>query len=290
MSQTFSIDDSSESSSFLSESSSKATAPSFERQTAVLTGNPSSTAASTSTAQVSGSFVVDPVLESLTRGCTDCEVSQVTVNSAFSAGNLPTLLELLSPGGDLVGRTTLPSELNGSSNATLSITYVSNIPANLSNQQLGSTILDITPFDGTGNPVTQLANPLTICLEPPATIGSHERVCLSYYDERKSKWVCEDRCLTNTGKKEGLFCGETGHLTNFALLLSGGAAESSDPCVSVSHDNILPWVSLGLVGAAIIIVGLSTIFIEGYTRWRAHQLDLDIERRTGINFRSTNKE
>ena len=76
---------------------------------------------------------------------------------------------------------------------------------------------------------------------------------MSYYDETKAKWECEDKSLVTT--KDGLLCGETKHLTNFALLLTGGPDQSSP-------DSTISWVSLGLVAGAIVIVALSSIVVE----------------------------
>ena len=53
--------------------------------------------------------------------------------------------------------------------------------------------------------------------QPVSQMKKGNKVCLSYYDERAAKWKCQDECLTSANN---LLCGQTPHLTNFALLLS----------------------------------------------------------------------
>jgi len=48
--------------------------------------------------------------------------------------------------------------------------------------------------------------------------------CLSFYDEKKNKFVCEDPCLVY---EDGQACGRTSHFTNFALVLDGGGKGNS---------------------------------------------------------------
>ena len=149
-------------------------------------------------------------------------------------------------------------------------------------QELGGTILDITLEDLDGNSVTQLDAPLVICFEQPNKTSSFKNrdVCLSYYDVKKAKWLCEDECLSFTGKGEQL-CGITDHLTYFAWLLSGAAGGNgdADPCSSFSQDNTLAWVSLGMVAGAILIVSLCVIVVEVRTRWNVRRLNTQISKR-----------
>ena len=139
--------------------------------------------------------------------------------------------------------------------------------------------MNITLLDGQGNSITQLDSPLTICLALPNTTKKGEEVCLSYYDERKDKWICEDECLTTSPAKgnrsnegtsaEGYFlCGRTAHLTNFALLLTGNGADSCQPD---NQDSTLAWISLGMVIGAILLVALCGFVIEMRIRWRSHR-------------------
>ena len=82
-------------------------------------------------------------------------------------------------------------------------------------------------------------------------------MCLGYLDERTGKWECEDPCLEQD--QNGLYCGSTGHLTSFALLLSGGG--NNDPCAS-GDDYLLAWISLGFICGALCFTFLAAIIIE----------------------------
>ena len=106
-------------------------------------------------------------------------------------------------------------------------------------------------------------------------------MCLSFYDERKDKWRCEDKCLTTVASKgtpndstqeESLLCGKTDHLTNFALLLTGSDGE--DPCGSGKvNDNTLAWISLGMVGGAVLVIFLSVLALEVRIRRERYQIN-----------------
>jgi hypothetical protein len=226
------------------------------------------------------------LLGELATECTTCEFTQITVGpdnrTDAQTQSQPVRLELTSPAGELVAFLSIPSDLSDQLNTTLTITFVSNVPDSFSNQEIGGTILDITLADVDGNSVTELDAPLVICFARPNKTSPFKNrdVCLSYYDTRKAKWVCEDECLSYTGKDDQL-CGETDHLTNFALLLTGAAGGNGngDPCSSFSQDNTLAWVSLGLVAGAILIVALSVIVVEVRTRWNNHRLDSQISQR-----------
>jgi hypothetical protein len=175
--------------------------------------------------------------------------------------------------------------LSNQVNTTLIAAYTSSEIDTSGRQVLASPTLNITLSDGQGNSITQLDSPLTICLVMPNTTKKAERVCLSFFDEIKKKWRCEDECLTNIATKgandkggtevENLLCGQTGHLTNFALLLVG--SDGQDPCQS-SKDNTLAWVSLGLVAVAIVVVALSGLVVEARIRWRLSLLNNKLKR------------
>ena len=190
-------------------------------------------------------------------------------------GGKPSILALTTPNGESAGSLYVPSGLSSQENTTLAITFTTNVPDSFSDQQLGGIILDITLTDSEGRPITQLDTPLVICLAQSNTtkLEKGQSPCLSYYDERKDKWTCQDECLNNAGQGS-LYCGRTDHLTNFALLLSGSSGKS-DPCVSQSVDNTLAWASLGLVVGAILIVALGVIAIE--IRVRLHSLHLQAQ-------------
>ena len=120
-------------------------------------------------------------------------------------------------------------QLSIQENTTLVITFSTNVSETFSNQELGGTILDITLTDSEGEPITQLDTPLVICLELPnnTKLDKGKRPCLSYYDERKSKWRCEDECLTNPGK-DSLLCGQTDHLTITLLFFCLAVREEAE--------------------------------------------------------------
>ena len=180
-----------------------------------------------------------------------------------------------------VGALFVPPNLSNQANPTLITTYMGTAISSSSNQQvLRSTILNITLQDGEGNSLTQLDSSLTICLALLNETKKGKKVCLSYYNERKNKWICEDECLTtvafkgsnvfNGTKGEHILCGQTDHLTNFALLLTG--TDTEDPCQSGRH-NTLAWISLGMVGGAVLLVSFSVLVVELHFRWGRIKLD-----------------
>ena len=155
----------------------------------------------------------------------------------------------------------IPPQMASQPNSSLSVAV--GLPSLLS-QQPGSVVVDINMVDGNGVPITQLEAPLIICFVPPNNTKSN--YCLGYYSVRDAKWVCEDECLLSN--KNGLWCGQTDHLTNFALLLSSvnKGQKESNPCQSVSQSDTLAWISLGLVIGAILWVALGILAIEVYYR------------------------
>ena len=84
---------------------------------------------------------------------------------------------------------------------------------------------------------------------------------------------------TKESSKEGenLECGQTDHLTNFALLLVGSDAD--DPCLS-GKDNTLAWVSLGMVAGAVVVVVFSVVLLEIRMRWKNRPFAIYLESRT----------
>ena len=171
-----------------------------------------------------------------------------------------------SPDGEAVGSVVIPPSLSSGANTTLSIIVTSS--SNVTDQPLSSNILNITLVDDQGSPITQLDSPLIICLTPSNSTKKGESQCLSYFDEIKKKWECQDKCLTTT--KGNQLCGQTDHLTNFALLLSGNSG-GEDPCRSDSRNYVLSWISLGLVAGAVVIVAISVVIIEVLVRWKTYK-------------------
>ena len=169
-----------------------------------------------------------------------------------------------------MGRLYIPSELVSGLNVTLNVSLGVQ-PGN----QLASAVLDITLIDSQGSFISQLNAPLIICLPKPLNVKKGESVCLSYYNEKKGEWLCEDECITS---QNDLFCGETDHLTNFALLLSGGKPDEGDPCHPQSQNRTMAWLSLGFVAGAVLIVALSVVVIEIFVRIKKNRLNRDLQK------------
>ena len=213
-------------------------------------------------------MLLGSVLSQLDSECSECEFIHVT----FSPANRtkPVKLELLYPDGEEVAVLFIPSDLSNQQSTTLAITYVRNVPNSFSDQELGGTILDITLEDLGGSAVTELDAPLVICFERPKNDSFQNRdVCLSYFDLKKEKWVCEDECLLLTDKEDQL-CGTTDHLTNFALLLNGKGKSNADLCHS-NQDLTLAWISMGMVAGAMLIISLCVIALEVHTQRGLHR-------------------
>ena len=191
-------------------------------------------------------------------------------------------VELSDTSGEVrVGGIFVPADLVNQANTTLIASYTDRFIDSSNSQELSSIVLNITLLDGQGNFITELDSPLTICFAAPNGTKRSQNLCLSFYDERKNKWRCEDECLTtgaargvnasNAGADgENLLCGQTSHLTNFALLLIGGDGEA--PCLS-GKGNTFAWISLGMVGGAILAVSLSVVAIEINFRRTRYQTD-----------------
>ena len=192
-----------------------------------------------------------------------------------------------SPSGAVVGSLFVPPNLSNRDNTTLIASYGDSGGNATSNGQiLVSIIVNITLLDDQGSSLSQLDSPLSICLVLTNNTRKDDTVCLSYYDENRDWWECEDECLTtisprrgkDDGRRKGdLLCGTTGHLTNFALLLNGN--NQQDPCQHSEDDiSVLAWVSLAMVAGAILVVALSVVAVEIRTRRRARLLNRQLAR------------
>ena len=122
-------------------------------------------------------------------------------------------------------------------------------------REVSSTIVDVTVFDSSGQPVTDFDEDVEICFST-SQYGSDD-VCLGFFT-KAGTWKCEDYCLE---EDNGQLCGGSSHLTNFALLLSGEAGSSSR-CGSSSTDYLFIYLSVAFVGAAICVVILAIILVE----------------------------
>jgi len=93
-----------------------------------------------------------------------------------------------------------------------------------------SEIINVELVNNNGD-VIQPNGKVEICF----TVDNKENgACLSFYDEVKKKWICEDPCLRYS---DGRACGKTNHFTNFAVILSGSG--SSSGCGDTNEDWIL---------------------------------------------------
>lgn len=99
-------------------------------------------------------------------------------------------------------------------NYTLVIT---NGTASAQNEELLSTVVDLSLFDSNGNPI-QPNSTVRICFEVNKN-EKEENLCLASYKEDQSKWECDDKCLKRNN--DDLLCGDVDHFTNFAVLLTG---------------------------------------------------------------------
>ena len=140
-----------------------------------------------------------------------------------------------------------------------------------------SDVVDISVFDENGNPITKFNNNIEICLQSSIYDDDSDKnkECLSYFDESKQEWICEDRCLKS--KSNNMQCGDTDHLTNFALLLDTGGG-NGDPCDS--DDNKIPvlfWVSIGCIIFSILFIMFSMVLIQIRYYIRNKQLENEFE-------------
>jgi len=191
--------------------------------------------------------------------CSSCQIgeAQVAVNSNENVDEQESVqVPLVNELGDPVGNILIPPNFGPDGGALLDVIFVSNVPRSTA-VSLGSVILDITLTDSFGNPITELNEPLEICIEG----DDSDDPCLSFFNTDTRRWECEDECLEVSGSQ---VCGKTEHLTSFALLLDGGGGSggSDDPCNSVTPDYLFAWISLGLVAGAICFVIVAVIAIE----------------------------
>ena len=124
-------------------------------------------------------------------------------------------------------------------------------------------IVEVTAFNPQAQPVTRFAEPVKICLTvPPQT--EEEKSCLAFLND-DFEWECEDPCVSRETNDSGetLFCGNTDHFTNFAILLNprnqGGRCDSTEDSNLELAVLIATIVS---VSSAIILIIIGVILIE----------------------------
>ena len=185
-----------------------------------------------------------------------------------------TRVEIPNREGSLIGSLIIPRDLTRWRNSTLTITVADENYWNTSNLFLGEMVLDITLLNSEGEDVSDLDSALTICLPRPNNTNPRD-LCLGYFRDGKDQWRCEDLCLIRRGNE---LCGQTDHLTNFALLIMGNL--NDDPCSTEIGHNVLAWISLGLVGLAILFVVIGVCLIEvryRYVRYKINTVFFAVE-------------
>lgn len=148
--------------------------------------------------------------------------------------------------GDPVGSVDVPDGLDGD----LTIVRGSG-PTRVGDIEIISPVIDIELVRD-GQQVTDLGDSLRICLSADRPTDDS---CLGFYDVERMEWRCQDRCLQ---EENGLLCGETDHLTSFALLLGAGTSD----CGSNEMDMTLFWLSVALLIAAGVLILISMVLVE----------------------------
>ena len=120
-----------------------------------------------------------------------------------------------------------------------------------------SPVIDISLYDtNSENYITSFKTDVEICLK---SNNDKNPQCLSYFDENKNSWECEDPCLDDIGDNNWK-CGTTNHFTSFALLLQGDG--NGDSCDGNSKFPTLFWVSMACIMYCILFVIFGIIMIE----------------------------
>lgn len=200
------------------------------------------------------------------------EVSLPSVVAPRGSKDNTNKIEIVLPDGRVVGSVEVPAQMverDAQADSTMRMeTSSMDRSARMVNggQRIGSAVTDITLMSLSQGAITKLNEPLVICLETDEKSAvSKKDMCLGYYNEDKSEWECEDRCVK---EKDNTFCGSTGHLTSFALLLGGGGNQRK--CDNQMDETIM-WTSVGFAAGALVIVALSVVIIEVSVRVRSHK-------------------
>lgn len=172
------------------------------------------------------------------------------------------LIEIKTPDGDPIGTLLIPGIFFDSGITRIDINYITNIPNNYVNADIGNSILDITFFNIFNSEVHIFPGDLEICFYEKTKIDNE--ICLSY-ENYFSTWKCEDYDIDEREFADGYYyCGLTPHATNFALLLGGNDNSGTE-------EYIIAWLSLAFVGLAIILVVVAVFAYEGVFRVKKHK-------------------
>ena len=159
-----------------------------------------------------------------------------------------TEVDLDTPRGS-IGTIYIPSDIT-KGGGTLLITFVTDLPETNDprSHDLGSTLVDLTLLDENGRSVHNLPDTVKICLKEEKSFKK-DSACLSFYDEKREDWHCQDDCLESSSSG---YCGTTDHFTSFALLLNGigrggGPRGFNDPCHTSDRKAVFSWITLAFV-------------------------------------------
>jgi len=184
--------------------------------------------------------------------------------------------------GDFVGRVTIPPSSGGAvlvlNKASKDVFYI---------DAIASDVVDINVVDNNGSMISEFDDEdVEVCF---ATSDYDEGdVCLGFFNVDR-RWECQDFCLSSKKGDTGddMLCGNTDHLTNFALLLSPEAGTTSR-CGSSSDDLTYAYWSLALVGVAIIVIAAVVIARELFHRYDTHMTDKRLTYNAGSGSGGTN--
>lgn len=136
---------------------------------------------------------------------------------------------------------------------------------------VGSPVVDLVLLDASGQ-VVQPDGDVTVCLEVDDPERAEDEGCLSFFDEEANEWVCEDPCLEISGDT---VCGDSSHLTNFAILLDGGdgggnGCDSDDDGAYIFDegwkDAILLLSVTGACFVLVVLILLAFVLVPGLDR------------------------
>jgi len=188
-------------------------------------------------------------------GCQNCEYKEVSV----SLSGQDQTVELSGEDGGPVVTVSIPGSLSvQGSTAEVQVQYSRNLDTNPNRGTTKSAVVDITLMVD-GKIITKLKEPVEICLaysDSLSTSPPTSDLCLAFYDEKCKDWKCEDEDVQSNSI--GQLCGDTPHLTSFALLLGGGVGE----CGEYFPHRTIAWLSLGFIGGAIIVILMALVMIE----------------------------
>lgn len=169
-------------------------------------------------------------------------------------------------------------------NITFVVSNIAPPDPNLSNGgKIGSNIADINVITTSAATSTLsttnylLPEPIQLCfVVNQSDVTSHKKKnsCLGYYDTTQNPkvWKCEDHCLKYSKSSDGnvVACGDTPHLTSFAILFGGVANGAGGACGDNNQDYILgdlnkDLILIGSVAAFIVFLGILFLILFGFT-------------------------